>query len=49
MKFYIDFSGWSAIEAKTEEEAREKFWDMMCNGTTQTTIDIENVEEADDE
>lgn len=49
MKFYVDFSGWSAIEAKTKEEAVEKFWDMMHNRTTQISIVIEDVEKVEDE
>ena len=29
MKFWIDFEGYCSIEAETEEEAKEKFWEEI--------------------
>jgi hypothetical protein len=29
-EYYIDFSGYCTIEAPSEEEAREKFWDLVA-------------------
>lgn len=48
-KFYIDFRGWAEIEAASADEAKDKFWNMMCDGTHGTCVEIEGVEEAEDE
>jgi len=48
-KFYIDFCGWTEIEAASADEAKDKFWDMMYEGTGGTCVEIEGVEEAEDE
>lgn len=48
-KFYIDFSGWMEVEAASADEAKDKFWDMMYEGTAGTCVEIEGVEMAEDE
>ena len=51
MKFYIDFTGYCEIEAKDEEEARQKFWDYIYNideeGLPGSFYIIENIEEKE--
>lgn len=31
MKWYVDFSGWCEIEAKTRDEAQDKFMEYIIN------------------
>lgn len=50
-EFYIDFSGYIAIEAKNAEKAEELFWNIVWdkNNTSAYTcasIDIDSIEEA---
>lgn len=51
MKFWIDFSGYLAIEAENEQEAKEKFHDEIDNTWSNGSIidpyfEIDNVEES---
>ena len=49
MKFYIDFTGYCEIEAKDEEEARQKFWDYVFDekGLPNNFYIIDNIEEKE--
>ena len=44
MKWHIDFSGWCEIEAKTKQEAEDKFWETVYISNEQNWCEIENVE-----
>lgn len=50
MKWYIDFSGYCEIEAKTAEEAEAKFWEGLrppCKDAFNDVWDIESIEPAE--
>lgn len=47
-EWYIDFSGYCKIKAKTKEEAEEKFWAGLTEPSRECfdyIYDIENIEE----
>ena len=48
-KFYIDFSGYCAVEAETKEEAEEKFWNTLqkpCESCYEDIYGIDSIEQV---
>lgn len=43
--YYVDFRGFTEIEAKDREEAIMKFWTMVTDCPQGTLFEIETVEE----
>lgn len=44
MTYYVDFMGWCKVEAETEEEAREKFYNEEFFDALYEATDIEEFE-----
>ena len=48
-KYWVDFQGYVSIEANTEEEAEERFWEeiqnLKCNYWNSHSWQIDRIEE----
>lgn len=40
-KFYVDFSGWTEIEAESAEEAKDIFWEDIYKKVSIPMYDVE--------